>query len=198
MPFRLPFYFSLRIDQRSLIQYSKYKTWTSPASGISPTPHAAKPVHTGAGKQSNSPAANNKAPIEAKPHPDALTSGLGEMREKVEPGRDVFEAHPIDQVNESLEAALTKTGAHAPVDPEAKKKLDDDLKRKEAARKSAQEEVAKLAEEVGPLLPSDLAKVEEERKKEKDSQDAPVGVQMIQEGEKLKKQLERQKKEAEE
>jgi hypothetical protein len=126
-----------------------------------------------------------------------LTSDLGEIREKVEPGRDVFEAHPIDQVNQSLEAALTKTGAHAPVDPEEKKKLDDESKKKEAARKSAEEKVAKLAEEVGPLLPSDLAKVEEERKKEKENQEAPVGMQMIQEGEKLRKQFEKQRKEAE-
>jgi hypothetical protein len=140
----------------------------------------------------------NKAPVEVKPHPDALTSDTGVIREKVEPGRDVFEAHPIDQVNQSLEAALTKTGAHAPVDPGEKKKLDEEMKKKEEARKSAQKEVEKLAEEVGPLLPSDLAKVEEERKKEKAAEEAPIGVQMIQEGDKLRKQLEKQQKEAEE
>ena len=101
-------------------------------------------------------------------------------------------------MNESLEAALTKTGAHAPADPEEKKKLDDEMKKKEEAKKSAQKEVEKLAEEVGPLLPSDLAKVEEERKKEKIPEEAPIGMQMIQEGEKLRKQLEKHKKEAEE
>ena len=55
-----------------------------------------------------------------------------------------------------------------------------------------------MAEEVGPLLPSDLAKVEEERKKEKIPEEAPIGMQMIQEGEKLRKKLEKHKKEAEE
>jgi hypothetical protein len=64
-------------------------------------------------------------------------------------------------VNQSLETALTKTGAHAPADPEEKKKLDDEMKEEEA-RKSAHKKVEKLAEEVGPLLPSDLTKVEEE------------------------------------
>jgi hypothetical protein len=49
-----------------------------------------------------------------------LISGLGEIREKVEPGRDVFEAHPIDEVNRSFEAALTKTGVNAPVGAEDK------------------------------------------------------------------------------
>jgi hypothetical protein len=52
-----------------------------------------------------------------------------------------------------------KTGAHTPADPEEKKKLDEEMKKKEEAKMSAPKEVEKLAEEVGPLLPSDLAKV---------------------------------------
>jgi hypothetical protein len=99
-------------------------------------------------------------------------------------------------VNWSPEATLTKTNAHAPADPEEKKKLDDKMKKKEEARKRVQKEVEKLAEEVGPLLPSDLVKVEE--RKQKAVEEAPIGMQMVQEGDMLRKQLEKRKKEAEE
>jgi hypothetical protein len=37
-------------------------------------------------------------------------------------------------VNRSLEAALTKTGANAPIDPEEKKKVDEELERKRRER----------------------------------------------------------------
>jgi hypothetical protein len=74
---------------------------------------------------------------------------------------------------------LMQTGAHAPVGAEDKKESDEKSRKKDAESKSAQQEVAKLTDDVGPLLLSDLAKVEERR----ENQEAPVGVQMIQEGE---------------
>jgi hypothetical protein len=47
---------------------------------IPTTSHVSQVVQTG--KNDNPPAAVNKAPVEVKPHPDALTSDAGAIREK--------------------------------------------------------------------------------------------------------------------
>lgn len=178
------------------LQYAKYKyTWTPPAS----ITHA---TSTASAHASNPVGGVNKGKIEAKP--DVLTSGQSEIREKLEPGRDVFEAHPVDDINRSLEGVLTLTGANAPLDPGARKSLEEELKKKEQAIKAAQSEMQHLKEEVGPLLPSDLAKVEEERKKGqedvKEQEDTSLGVgeKMIAEGKKMKEKLEQLKQAAQE
>jgi len=83
-----------------------------------------------------------------------------EHKEKVEPAHDAFQAPPADVVNESLKAELAETGANAPIGQEKEKARE----RKEEEERKAKEV---LENTVGPLLPSDLAKVAEEREAKK-------------------------------
>jgi hypothetical protein len=83
-----------------------------------------------------------------------------EHKEKVEPAHDAFQAPPADVINESLKAELAETGPNKPVGEEK----DKEKERKEAEEKK---KMAVLEEQVGPLLPSDLAKVAEERESKK-------------------------------
>lgn len=93
-----------------------------------------------------------------KPAADALTAE--EHKEKVEPAHDAFQAPPADVINESLKAGLAETGPYAPI---------GEVKDKEKERKEVEEKkkLEVLEDQVGPLLPSDLAKVAEERESKK-------------------------------
>jgi hypothetical protein len=83
-----------------------------------------------------------------------------EHKEKVEPAHDAFQAPPADVINESLKAELAETGPNAPA---------GDVKDKEREKEKMEEErkMEVLEEQVGPLLPSDLVKVAEERESKK-------------------------------
>lgn len=146
--------------------YSQYRITTSAPAG--------EVVHTHAIPASPSAAGVNPAvkPVENLPEPEVLTKAI--QKEKLEPGRDVFEAQPIDDLNERLKANLAMTGANAPVDPKEKEKLKELEKSKAEASKNAQKEAEELEGKVGPLLPSELAKVGERVEKKVSSADTKV------------------------
>lgn len=137
-----------------LDDYSGYKALKPVVPGPDPTGQAPARVPPSAGT-THAAVAVDAPPKKAA---DALTAE--EHKEKVEPGHDAFQAPPADVINESLKAELAETGPNAPA---------GEVKDKERERKEEEEKkkMAALGDQVGPLLPSDLAKVAEERESKK-------------------------------
>lgn len=137
------------------MQYSGYKLLKPSIPGA--TAHATAAVPAAAGT-TNPPIAADAAKGGKKEPAAVLT--VEEHKEKVEPGRDAFQEPPADVINESLKAELAETGPNAPAGKEKEKQKEQ----KESEEKKKLEE---LEDKVGPLLPSDLAKVGSERDEKK-------------------------------
>ncbi|KAG8809390.1 hypothetical protein FRC17_003470 [Serendipita sp. 399] len=144
-----------------LEDYSGYKSIV-PASHVAHTSHPAA-AHPDSSPSTTLPGAA-KTPKQAPP-PEVLTKEV--QKEKIEPGRNVFEEHVLDAINESMVANLALTGANAPNNGGDGKDGKEVEKSREEKKQREEKEMESLEEKIGPLSPSDLAKVEAERKEGK-------------------------------
>ncbi|KAG8756341.1 hypothetical protein FRC14_003162 [Serendipita sp. 396] len=140
-----------------LEDYSGYKS-------IVPAHPVAQVSHPVVANPDSSPTVTPKGgkPVtKVVPPPEVLTKEV--QKEKVEPGRNVFEEHALDALNESLAANLALTGANAPNNGGDGKDAKQEEKKKEEKQKQMEKEEKELEEKVGPLMPSELVRVEAER-----------------------------------
>ncbi|KAG8848628.1 hypothetical protein FRB91_010642 [Serendipita sp. 411] len=140
-----------------LEDYSGYKS-------IVPAHPVAQSSHPVVANPDSSPTVTPKGgkPVtKVVPPPEVLTKEV--QKEKVEPGRNVFEEHALDALNESLAANLALTGANAPNNGGDGKDAKQEEKKKEEKQKQMEKEEKELEEKVGPLMPSELVRVEAER-----------------------------------